>query len=146
MCLVSLASSGGEGLRPVAVAHRRASASRYLRSVIGQQRDTPPDAFSKAVLRSGGALRMAISRPDQLRLWLPPVYWPYVERVAVNGVLAAALTGRNRAFGALLLWREGDQPPFDESDETYLVILAMRLALGLADHPLVRLPPAAAFS
>jgi hypothetical protein len=146
MCLVSLAPSGGEGLRPVAVSHARASSSRYLRSVIVPQRKTPADAFSHTVLRSGGVLRMAINRPRQLRLWLPPVYWPYVERTAVSGVLAAALTERKRAFGALLLWREHDQPPFDESDEAYLVTLAMRLALGLAHHPIVSSSPRAAYN
>jgi GAF domain-containing protein len=138
MCLVSLTSKGGEDLRPVAISHAHAGAARKLRNAIVTGRNAPADAFSHTVLRSGGALRMAISRPRQLRLWLPPVYWPYVEQAAVSGVLAAALTDRNRAFGALLLWREGDQPAFDESDEAYVVALATRLALGLADHPLCR--------
>jgi hypothetical protein len=139
MCLVSLAPGSGGGLRPVAVSHALAGATRHLRNVIVAGRNTPADAFSDTVSRSGGGLRMAISRPRQLRLWLPPVYWRYVERAAVSAVLAAALTDRDRAVGAVLLWREGDQPAFDESDEAYVVSLATRLALGLADHPLCRL-------
>lgn len=137
MCLLSLAGHGGESLRPVALAHVRPNVSRTLNRLVVPSRQTPADAFSRAVLRSGSALRMAIGSPSMLRLWLPDVYWPYVERAAVSGVLAAALRDDNRVFGALLLWRERDQPAFDELDQAYVMSLAARLALGLATHPLV---------
>jgi GAF domain-containing protein len=146
MCMVSFVARGDEGLRPVAASHAQAGTARYLRSVIVPRRNTPADAFSHTVLRSGGALRMAITRPRQLRLWLPAVYWPYVERAGVTGVLAAALMERGQPFGALLLWRERDQPPFDESDQAYVVTLAARLALGLAEHPLVGSAPTASYN
>jgi GAF domain-containing protein len=137
MCLVSLAGQGDESLRPVAIAHARPNAARNLHPVLAQDPHTPADAFSCEVFRSGRALRMQIGRPRILRLWLPDVYWPHVERVGVSGVLAAALRHRGRVVGALLLWRERDQPAFDASDQAYVVSLAERLAFGLATHQLV---------
>src|SRR6185312_14725422 len=82
MCLVSMACRGGDGLRPVAVAHAQPGESRKLRRLLAPNRATPrvSDAFSRAVFRSGGALRMAISSPRVLRLWLPEDYWPTAER------------------------------------------------------------------
>jgi hypothetical protein len=136
LCLVSLACRGGDALRPVALAHERPTESRTLRRVLTPQLRTPADAFSREVFRSGGALRMVISRPRQLRLWLPDAYWAYVERTGVSGVLAAALRDRDRVFGTLLLWRERDQPAFNELDQAYVVSLAARLTLGLATHPM----------
>jgi GAF domain-containing protein len=79
---------------------------------------------------------MAISSPRVLRLWLPETYWPSAERAGVSSVLAAALRDRDRVFGTLLLWREHDQPAFNELDEAYVVSLAARLTLGLARHPM----------
>ena len=136
MCLVSMACRGGDGLRPVAVAHARPTESRKLQRFLAPDRQTPADAFSRAVFRSGGALHMAISSPRLLRLWLPEAYWPYAERTGVSGVLAAALRDRDRVFGTLLLWRERDQPAFNELDQAYVVSLAARLTLGLATHPM----------
>jgi hypothetical protein len=135
MCLVSMACRGADGVLPVAIAHARPTESRQLQRVLVPRRQTPADAFSRAVFRSGGALRMAISSPRLLRLWLPEAYWAYVERTGVSGVLAAALRDRNRVFGTLLLWRERDYPAFDELDQAYVVSLAARLTLGLATHP-----------
>jgi hypothetical protein len=132
LCLVSLASPGSDSLRPVAVAHERPTESRRLSGVVAPRRHTPADAFSRAVLRSGGALHMAISSPRLLRLWLPAAYWPFVERTGVSGVLAAALRDGDRVIGALLLWRERDQPAFNELDQAYVTSLGSRLALGLA--------------
>ncbi|MDQ6673758.1 MAG: hypothetical protein M3069_23940 [Chloroflexota bacterium] len=144
MCLVSLADRTGASLRPVAVAHRRPSVGRKLHSIVSAATPTPADAFSHAVLRSGSALRMAISNPSMLRLWLPEVYWPYTDCAAVSGVLAAPLIDREWVFGALLMWRERDQPRFDELDQAYVVSLAQRLALGLVTHPVVSSTPPAA--
>jgi GAF domain-containing protein len=143
MCVVSLADRSGANLRPVAVAHIRLNVERNLRHAVLDAHRPSADAFSHAVLRSGSALRMVIDSPSMLRLWLPDVYWPYVERAAVSGVLAAALRDRERVFGALLLWREGNQPPFDELDQAYVVSLAQRLGLGLATHALVASTPTA---
>jgi GAF domain-containing protein len=137
MCVVSLAGPGDESLRPVAIAHVRPNVSRSLRGIVAPDRNTPADAFSRTVLRSGRALRMAIGSPHVLRLWLPSVYWPYAERAGVSGVLAAALRDRDRVFGALLLLRERDQPAFNEVDQTYVTSLAARLALALTTHPLL---------
>jgi hypothetical protein len=137
MCLVSMACREGDGLRPVAVAHARPTESRKLQRFLAANRPTPPaDAFSRAVLRSGGALHMAISSPRVLRLWLPEAYWPSAERAEVSSVLAAALRDRERVFGTLLLWRERDEPAFNELDQAYVVSLATRLALGLATLPM----------
>lgn len=132
MCLVSLANSAGDSLRPVAVAHERPAVSRSLSRIVAPRCQTPADAFSRAVLRTGGALRMAIGSPHMLRLWLPNVYWPYAERAGVSGVLAAALRDHDRVVGTLFLWRERDQPAFDEVDQAYVMSLAARLTLGLA--------------
>jgi hypothetical protein len=143
MCLVSLRSNALEALRPVAVAHARPSAQRHLRSVVASREraekddtttttTTPPaDAFSQTVVRTRGTLRMTIDSPRQLRLWFPPVYWPYLERAGVSSVMAAALVHRHLVLGALLLWRERDQPAFDTSDAEYVSQLATRVALGL---------------
>lgn len=136
MCLVSLACRGGDSLRPVALAHARPTESRTLRRVLGARRHTPADAFSREVFRSGGALRMVIRSPRQVRLWLPDAYWTYVERAGVSSVLAAALRDRERIFGTLLLWRERDRPAFDEFDQDYVTSLAARLTVGLATHPM----------
>ena len=136
MCLVSMACRGGDGLRPVAVAHERPTESRRLQRILAPNRRTPPDAFSCEVYRSGGALRMVISSQLQLPLWLPDAYWACVERTGVSGVLAAALRDRDRVFGTLLLWRERDRPAFNELDQAYVVSLAARLTLGLATHPM----------
>jgi hypothetical protein len=136
LCLVSLACRGGDGLRPVALAHARAAESRALRRVLAPRLQTPADAFSREVFRSGGALRMVISSPRQVQLWLPDAYWAYVERAGVSSVLAAALRDRERVFGTLLLWRERDQPAFDEFDQAYVTSLAARLTVGLATHPM----------
>jgi GAF domain-containing protein len=137
MCLVSMACRGGDGLLPLAITHAQPTASRQLQRLLAPRRQTPADAFSRAVFRSGGALRMAISSPRLLRLWLPDAYWPYVERTGVNSVLAAALRDHNRVFGTLLLWRERDHPAFDELDLAYVVSLAARLTLGLATDPML---------
>lgn len=131
LCLVSLACHGGDGLRPVALSHVRPTESRRLRRVLAPDLQTPADAFSRAVFRSGGALRMAINSPRQLQLWLPDAYWAYVERAGVSGVLAAALRDERRILGALLLWRERGEPAFDEFDQAYVTSLAARLSVGL---------------
>jgi GAF domain-containing protein len=137
MCLLSLTGGDGANLRPMALAHVRPNASRRLHGVLAPIHQTPADAFSREVLRSGRALRMPIGSPRLLRLWLPDAYWPYVEQVGVSGVLAAALRDRDRVVGTVLLWREHGQPAFDESDQAYVVSLGARLALGLAAHPRV---------
>ncbi|HEY3062713.1 MAG TPA: hypothetical protein VGL99_27385 [Chloroflexota bacterium] len=130
-CLVSLVGPAGGELGPVAVAHAEARHTRALRRIVGHARRVAADAFSRTVQRTGGALCLSITRPRQLRLWLPEAYWSYAERRAVHGVLAVALRRRRRVVGTLLLWREADQPGFDEADQAYVVELAGRVALGL---------------
>jgi hypothetical protein len=127
-CVVSLAGRGGARLRPVAVAHERASTAQCLRQNLVPAK---ADAFSRTVQRSGRALRMRIDSPAVLRLWLPDEYWPYAERAALSGVLAVALTRRTSVLGTLLLWRERDQPAFADADQDYVVEVAARIALAL---------------
>ena len=131
-CLVSLLGAPDGGLQPVSIAHARPRSARVLRRLIGTQHAPLSDAFSRAVQRTGGALRMRSGRPRQFRLWLPEAYWHYAEGTPMTSVLAAALRQRRGVVGTLLLWREGDQPAFDAADEAYVVELAARLAQALA--------------
>jgi GAF domain-containing protein len=130
-CLVSLVGPGGGRLRPVVVAHERASTTRALQRHLVPGQRTAADAFSRAVQRSRGALRMRIPEPDMLRLWLPNEYLPYAEQAAVSGVLAVALIRQTHVLGTLLLWREHGRPPFAEAEQDYVSELAARVALAI---------------
>lgn len=130
MCLVSLIE--GSVLRPTDVAHVRTASAIELRSAMLRLDDFRADAFSRAVQRTGGGLRMQISNPSLLQLWLPRAYWDYAARTRISNVLAAPLTARRHVLGTLLLWREGTAaPPYTVADQAYLAGLAVRLALAL---------------
>jgi hypothetical protein len=135
MCMVSLAD--GDVLRPYVVAHADTGAQRELRRCVAElqsadaQRLWCVDAFSRSVQRTAGSLRMDLNSRALQRLWLPRAFWSYVERVQVQGVLAAALACRGEVRGTLLLWREGSQSAYAPSDQAYVQALAQRLALGL---------------
>lgn len=130
-CLISLLD--GEGtLRPVCVAHAGPEGSVDLRPRLLAAQPTVADAFSRAVQRSGGSLRMRIGNPRLWRLWLPPAYWTYADQVHVAAVLAAALSRHGRVVGTLLLWREGASARcFTAADQAFVTAMAGRLALGL---------------
>jgi hypothetical protein len=129
MCLVSLV--GDDGLEPYAIAHGRPAAQRRLRRIVADPAGIPADAFSRTVHRTCGPLRMPIGSAHVLRLWLPHAYWSYLERVRVQGVLAAPLARGGQVLGTLLLWRECEQATYAEADQAYVSALAGRLALDL---------------
>jgi GAF domain-containing protein len=129
VCLVSVADTGGD-LLPLAIAHADPTASRALQSILARSRSAPADAFSCMVARTGGSLRVAISIPWLLELWLPAAYLAYAKRTQISNVLAAALVRQGTVQGTLLLWREHGQPAFSEADEAYVTGLAARLALA----------------
>jgi hypothetical protein len=131
MCLISLVRVPGHALQPVAIAHERKDVLRRLREQVCWGARLPADAFSREVQRTGRSLRISITSPRQLRLWLPGEYAAFAERVGVGHVLAAALTNRSRVVGTLLLWRERGQSAFAEADEAYVSALASRLGLGV---------------
>ena len=130
VCLVSLVDDrGGEQVLRPACAVRRAPTVASLPAV----QQLAPDAFSRAVQRSGGALRMRLGNPRLWRLWLPPAYWAYADQVHIKAVLAAALTKHGRVVGTLLLWREGETAAaYSAADQAYVTAMATRLALALA--------------
>jgi GAF domain-containing protein len=145
LCLVSLVEGHGgqEVLRPVCVAHAQPGGGLELRQALAASREPraeanddliviAPDAFSRAVQRSRSSLRMQLGSPRLWRLWLPPEYWAYADRVYIRAVLAAALVRHGRVVGTLLLWREGETAAaFTAADQAYVVAMAARLALGL---------------
>lgn len=132
MCLISIATpSQADSLRPAAVAHIEPTAHAQLQHILLDARSLPADAFSRAAFRSRTAVRMNIQDRRVLRLWLPPPYWPYVERVGVASVLGLAIRARSRPVGTLLLWRQPGLPAFDRADQEYVACLAGRLAQAL---------------
>ena len=148
-CLISLVEPDGAAgvLRPVWLAHARPSAIGELRAAVlgagagpsqasilaSTARTTAgTDAFSRAVQRTGGTLRMQLDNPRLWRLWLPRAYWPYADEVHIKAVLASALCRHGQVVGTLLLWREGETAePFTAADQAYVAAMAARLALGI---------------
>jgi hypothetical protein len=130
MCLVSLAD--GEVLRPYTVAHRSPGSSRRLRRIVAEASASSADAFSRSVQRNAGSLRMSLGSTRLLRLWLPPAYWAYVERVRVREVVAAALAQRGQVLGTVLLWRESGQSAYSREDQAYVQAVAARVSMGLS--------------
>jgi GAF domain-containing protein len=116
-------------MAPVAVAHPGRPEQIWLRALAREDPAGIAGAFGAKVCQTGQPAILCVVWSSLLRLWTSPVYWPYLERHEVSGLLVLPLCARGTVVGVLTVWREHPRAAFDEGEVQFLEEVSRRLAL-----------------
>ncbi|MCE9668853.1 GAF domain-containing protein [Myxococcus stipitatus] len=129
-CTLRLLSEDGLWLRTVASAASTPEA-RLLFQTLNPAALRADEGPSAEVLRTGEALRMLDSDPEELRRLVPPQQQGLLDHFTFTRLMLLPLRARGRGLGTLTVWRDSAARPLESGEQLLLQELADRAALAL---------------
>ncbi len=131
-CAIRLLAEDGVQLNTVAVYHPDPVAQPLVEAV-SRLPYRADEGFTGRVIQSGQTLRIPVVSPEDLRVGINPVLWPYLEQVGLYSLLGAPLRVRGQVIGSVGATRSRPGLPYTAEDELFLQELADHAALAI-DH------------
>lgn len=135
-CVIRLIDSDGRHLRLAALYHpdpELAAGAQALLDAIPQRID---EGLAATVLSRGEPVLLPTVDQAALRAGIQPVFHAHLDRWPITSILTVPLRARTGAIGLLSLTRYAAEAPFTVDDQTFLVDLADRAALAIANAKL----------
>lgn len=131
-CAIRLIADDGEMLETVALYHPDPSAQALVEAVhsLPYRAD---EGFMGRTIQTGQPLRIPAVPPEEVRKYIKPELWPYLEQVGLYSVLMVPLRVQGQIIGVVGATRSKPGQPYTADDEILLQELADRAALAL-DH------------
>jgi K+-sensing histidine kinase KdpD len=139
-CAVAIVSEDEDHLVVPAVHHADPDALKLLRELVASMSTARPwqQTLAGQVAHTGQAVRRDGLSSGAVRQVVPQELWPYLGRYPIQSLMAVPLGVEGRTFGALVLSRLGDSPPYAAEDQAFAQDLADRAALAIDNAVLYR--------
>lgn len=132
LCAIRLIAGDGDLLETVALYHPDPEAQSLVEAVHSLSYRTD-EGFMGRVIQTGQPLRIAVLPLEEVRTFIKPELWPYLEQVGLHSVLMVPLRVQSQIIGVVGATRSKPGHPYTADDEILLQELADRAALAL-DH------------
>jgi len=136
-CMIRLLNATGEWL-PMDFFDAEPAAMEFMQLLLPALPSTLQEtSLSAQIIQQGKPIFMPQLHLEQLRTAVRPEFWPLVDQVPVQSIMAAPLQVRGQAIGILYLWRlHAAAAPFTEQDLQLLQDVADRTALAIGNGQL----------
>jgi signal transduction histidine kinase len=129
-CVVLLRGPGERGLEIAALYHRAIEPHQVARELVDEAIRADAEIVRR-VFERGQPLLAARSDPDQARALFGAGHARYASLFAFSALAAVPVRIAERTVGALAVWRDVTERPFDLDDQTVLQDLAERIGLAV---------------
>ncbi len=131
--LVTLLDDAGEWLHTQASYHAIPAHDQMARQLLGSQPISVKAEVTAQVLATGQPVVVAGPPPERIKAAIAPEFWPYLDQFTPHTILVVPLRAQGRILGTLALWRDVNPHPFSQADQDFLLDLADRSALAIAN-------------
>ncbi len=126
-CVINLASSDGQQLKPVAWYHTRPETLELMDSLFSANSDLGADGLARRVFETSQPALIYTMDAKALGS-IPDGYRKYAETIGIHSLLIVPLQARNKNIGTISLIRNNTAHPYTTEDQALLEILANRTA------------------
>jgi len=137
-CLIRLVSGDGSSLPVCSLHHPDPDARELLRALTSGSRRAG-EALTTMALSRPEPTRIAVITPEQAYNLTGPDLHAWVDRRGLSSLLVVPLRARGRLLGTISLYRDRGGRPYAEVDEAFVLQLADRAALAIANADLFEL-------
>ncbi|HEU4325927.1 MAG TPA: GAF domain-containing protein [Roseiflexaceae bacterium] len=137
-CAIRLIDEDGQHLRLAALYHPDAELANAARELLAATPQRLDEGTAAVVMQGGEAILVPAVDLVALRATLRPVFWPHIERWPISSLLSVPLRTRAGTLGIISMTRYAGEPPYTSEDQEFLLDLADRAALAIANAQLYR--------
>jgi signal transduction histidine kinase len=133
LCAIYILSHDAHDLEPTAIAMQDSRILSDLLGVVHREPQPVTEGLSAYVLRIGQPLRIANFDRSNTKPRYAPGMLSHFRRFPVYSVVAVPLRAQGQILGVMNLWRYAPETPYSEEDETFLMDVGDRIALGIVN-------------
>ncbi len=131
--LVTILDDSAQWLHPVASYHAVDAHHQLARQLLGAGPIRADADVSARVLRTGEPVVVAAPSPEHMKAAIAAEFWPYIDQYPLHTILVVPLRAQGRIFGTIALWRDLTRTAFMPNDQEFVLDLADRAALAVAN-------------
>jgi len=137
-CAVRLIDADGEHLRLAAMFHPDPELAAGARALLEATPQRVDEGISALILNHGRPVLLPVVDGAALRATVRPIFHGHLDRWPIHSMLIVPLRARGEIFGLLSMTRYAGEPSYTLDDQTFLMGLADRAALAIANASLFR--------
>jgi PAS domain S-box-containing protein len=131
--VLRLFEESGEPIVPVAFYHPDPAKHALLKNILEDEPQRLGKGLETKVLREGRTILLPRVEPHQIRQLLHPRYWQVTEESGMHSLAMAPVRVQGTVAGYLCLARDGQGEPYTEEDLVFLLEIADRAGLSIAN-------------
>lgn len=135
-CAIRLIASDGLHLHLAAFYHPDAELAAAAQALLTASLQRVDEGLAVAVLGRGEPVLLPAIDQAALRASVRPIFHPHLDRWPITSMLTVPLRARTGTIGMLSLTRYEGEAPYTDDDQAFLVDLADRAALAIANAQL----------
>jgi PAS domain S-box-containing protein/putative nucleotidyltransferase with HDIG domain len=133
-CVIRLLGDSGDELETVAIHHQNEHAVALVRRISDTATYSAHEGLYARLLESGGPVRIEkVDHSTDIPPSMQPHYAAYIREFGIESILAVPLMVQGALIGSITMTRDRDGAAYTAEDERFLVELADRAAIAIAN-------------